>query len=50
MLNAAIAESIKDGSMDKHAMKWLGKRRSSKPFRVVRAAIIGSPPDSYPEC
>jgi len=25
-LNAAIAESIKDGSMDKHAMKWLGKK------------------------
>lgn len=25
-LNAAIAESKKDGSLDKHAMKWLGKK------------------------
>lgn len=26
MLNKAIAESKADGSMDKHAMKWLGKK------------------------
>lgn len=25
-INAAIAESKKDGSLDKHAMKWLGKK------------------------
>jgi ABC-type amino acid transport substrate-binding protein len=26
MLNKAIADSKADGSLDKHAMKWLGKK------------------------
>ena len=26
LLNKAIAESKADGSLDKHAMKWLGKK------------------------